>query len=241
MINSNNAKAIFVTSVELTINKVEEPITEKDIMKQLYLDKMNLTHQYADFARSQGFKEDSNLILSLQEDWWTYYSIYKFYSDEYIETEPETKWVSDEKFEEYPAASEIWIYLKEQGYNDYVCAGIIGNIMAECGGNTLQITPVIYSPGNYFYGICQWNRTYYSEVFNLELQEQLNFLMSNIEYEMNTFGYAFRNNFGYDEFLQLENEQDVALAFAKCYERCDKAHYAVRQTNATIAYNYFVD
>ena len=234
-----NTLAIHVVDIEITAIE-EDIITERDIMKQLYLDKMDLTHKYAEYARARGFDENSNLILSLKEDWWTYHSIYQYYANEYIEPEPEVKWISDEKFEEYPVASEIWIFLKEQGYNDFVCAGIIGNMMAECGGNTLALQPMIYSPGQYFYGLCQWNRTYYSEVFNLEVQEQLNFLMSNIEYELNTFGYAFKDNFKYKEFTELENEQDVALAFAKCYERCDKAYYSVRQVNATTAYNYFV-
>ena len=41
--------------------------------------------------------------------------------------------------DEYPEAYKIWHYLKKLGYNDYVCAGIMGNIMAECGGQTLNI------------------------------------------------------------------------------------------------------
>ena len=43
-----------------------------------------------------------------------------------------------------------------------------------------------------------------------------------------------------NEFLQLENEQQVAMAFATCYERCAVNHRYVRQQYATIAYNYFV-
>ena len=41
--------------------------------------------------------------------------------------------------DKYPEAYKIWHYLKKLGYNDYVCAGIMGNIMAECGGQTLNI------------------------------------------------------------------------------------------------------
>ena len=45
-----------------------------------------------------------------------------------------------------PIATEIWLYLKKQGYNDYVCAGILGNIMAEVGGQTLNIRHMVLLP-----------------------------------------------------------------------------------------------
>ena len=44
-----------------------------------------------------------------------------------------------------------------------------------------------------------------------------------------------------DSFLAMTNERDVALAFAKCYERCSSASYTVRQNNAEKAYDYFVN
>ena len=40
---------------------------------------------------------------------------------------------------EYPAATVIWITLKEEGFSDEVIAGIIGNLMAEVGGQTLNL------------------------------------------------------------------------------------------------------
>ena len=30
--------------------------------------------------------------------------------------------------EEYPVATEVWFYLREQGFNEAITAGIIGNI-----------------------------------------------------------------------------------------------------------------
>jgi guanyl-specific ribonuclease Sa len=38
------------------------------------------------------------------------------------------------KKEKYPEARKIWNYLKKMGLNNYVAAGIMGNIMAEVGG-----------------------------------------------------------------------------------------------------------
>ena len=40
------------------------------------------------------------------------------------------------RIEKYPTASSIWLYLSDQGYSDEICAGILGNIMAEVGGHT---------------------------------------------------------------------------------------------------------
>ena len=60
-----------------------------------------------------------------------------------------------------------------------------------------------------------------------------------IKYEIDTFGYAYKSNFNFNSFLNLENEKDVALAFAKCYERCGSDSYNSRKTNATKALEYF--
>ena len=145
-----------------------------------------------------------------------------------------------EKRKEHPVATKIWEFLGAYGYNDYVKAGILGNIMAEAGGQSLNINPLIYSnAGSGYYGICQWSLYYVPQIRGLGLEEQLKYLISSIRYEFNTFGKNYRINFNYDEFIQIQNEKDAALAFAKCYERCGLGSYAVRQKNATIAYQYF--
>ena len=53
------------------------------------------------------------------------------------ENQEELKWI--EKSEEYESATFIWRYFKDKGYSDYAIAGILGNIMAEVGGQTLYI------------------------------------------------------------------------------------------------------
>lgn len=142
--------------------------------------------------------------------------------------------------DKYPEAYKIWHYLKKLGYNDYVCAGIMGNIMAECGGQTLNIQPYIYNSTFEYYGICQWSLKYCPSVKDMTLDEQLKFLSQTIEKEFNIFGTRYKENFKYKDFIGLKNEQDAALAFAKSYERCSSKYYLIRQKNAEIAYNYFV-
>jgi outer membrane murein-binding lipoprotein Lpp len=130
----------------------------------------------------------------------------------------------------YPNASKIWTFLKEQGYNDYVCAGIMGNIMAEVGGQTLNIEPYL---GNSYYGICQWGggrKTRLLNSFGSSLEAQLSFLAVELPEVIPTNS----------SFYSIQNEQQAALYFAQYYERCSSSTYSIRQQNATKAYNYFV-
>lgn len=147
----------------------------------------------------------------------------------------EAKWIN--KATEYPAATQIWRYMKAQGWNDYVCAGIMGNLMAEVGGQTLNIRYTL-SSGNY-YGMCQWSRGY-SEVWGAGLEGQCNFLRDTIKYEFDTYGFKYQKGFNFNSFLNMTDAQQAALAFAKSYERCGSGSYNVRQKNALKAYNYFV-
>ena len=144
------------------------------------------------------------------------------------------------KKEKYPEARKIWNYLKKMGLNNYVAAGIMGNIMAEVGGQTLNIRPNLYGAGEAYYGICQWSRQYFPAVQGKNLDYQLSFLKKTIQQEFKTFGYKYSKGFTYKKFTKLKNEKQAALAFAKVYERCSSRYYAVRQVNATKAYNYFV-
>lgn len=161
---------------------------------------------------------------------------YLIQEQERIEKE---KWIA--RMEEYPVATTIWLYLKDLGYSDYVCAGILGNIMAEVGGQTLKIQYELYDKSGKYYGICQWSNAYYPQVHGTTLDYQLNFLRDTIQKEFKIFGYIYQNGFTYDKFLQLTDEEAAAMAFAKVYERCGSGSYSVRQKNAKKAYNYFVN
>lgn len=141
---------------------------------------------------------------------------------------------------EYSEACKVWYYLKNLGYNNYVCAGIMGNIMAECGGQTLNIQPYIYDSTRNYYGICQWSLKCCPSVKDKSLNEQLKYLSSTIENEFNIFGKRYKENFNYKDFISLQDEQEAALAFAKSYEKCSSKYYLIRQKNAKVAYNYFV-
>lgn len=192
-------------------------------------------HEMAEAARALGYPETHMTIKLAQNEW----AIAEEYQTKYEETyEQVCNAEKDKQFEEYPAAATIWYYFKDLGYNDYICAGILGNIMAEVGGQTLNIQYWLY--GNGYYGMCQWNKAY-SSVWGADLNGQCNYLKNTIEYEFDTFGFCYASNFNFSSFLNLTDERAAALAFAKCYERCGSGSYTIRQNNAEIAYNYFVN
>ena len=223
-------------------------------------------HTMAESARALGWEDNDKLIRELQEMWHEADEDqvkYQGYLDEILANEAEAarkaeeerltteaaqkaaeeearraeeaKWAT--KAAEYPAATQIWRYMKAQGWNDYVCAGIMGNLMAEVGGQTLDIRYTLSSSG--YYGMCQWSRGY-SQVWGAGLETQCDFLRDTIKYEFDTYGFKYQKGFNFNSFLNMTDAQQAALAFAKSYERCGSGSYGVRQKNALKAYNYFV-
>lgn len=148
-----------------------------------------------------------------------------------------------EKAGSYSVATQVWRYMKEElGWNDYVCAGVMGNMMAEVGGQTLNLNPYLYGhSGANYYGLCQWSSRYYPSIQGADVDAQLDFLASTVKKELDTYGYLFRSGLDYEAFCNLTDAEDAAMAFAKAYERCGSGSYGVRQTNALKAYNYFVE
>lgn len=132
----------------------------------------------------------------------------------------------------YDQATQVWNSLKALGLNDYVCAGIMGNIMAEVGGQTLDISRWPQYSLNTYYGICQWAGSRKQRLLNdfgTTLEDQIRFLSVEL-FEEIPKGSSFYN---------MQDEKEAALYFAKYYERCGSGSYSVRQSNATKALEYF--
>lgn len=224
-------EVLYIPDMEIVEFERVEPTTAAEAwelieLTQTRIDKVQeIINNFAYF----GYSDDriltwSQIMISNCIDDLEYYEgIYEILVEE-------EGWVR--KMEEYPTATAIWLFLKEQGYNDYVAAGILGNIMTEAGGQSLAIN-VSASNGSY-YGICQWGTNFPGRYTDLD--GQLNLLMSTIEDEFRYYG-----TMSYENFCALENERDAALVFARSYERCTSASYTQRQNNATTAYNYFTN
>lgn len=207
-----------------TLLEIEEQILELE-------KRQNEAANLAKSARILGWPEDCETIQIAQKEWKETKLLIDKYQIEYEQR-------MQKKKEQYPIAVEIWEYMRNLGWNNYICAGIMGNLMTETGGQTLNINPI--SKNSKYYGICQWSKTY-EGVWEKDLIEQLNYLNSNIAYEFNLYGSAYKNNFEFKNFLELTNEREAALAFAKCYERCSAKSHKIRQENAVKAYNYFTE
>ena len=188
-------------------------------------------------ALELGYDKEHAVVLLAEQEYENAKADKKFYKDA-LKKEEERRW--NKKRQEYPVATEIWLYLKDKGYNDYVCAGIIGNLMAEVGGQSLNINPLRNS-GNGYYGMCQWSKKYYPGVVGKDLKGQLDFLNGNIKTIIDKYGKNYESGFNHSKFKKLKNEKEAALAFAACYERCASYTYAQRQKNATVAYIYFTN
>lgn len=238
--NTTTSEAYIPSETTVILEYVETSDKEEllSLIKAYKTEQQMYLEMLKEFSKLQGdyspvIVETKDRLLITEQ----YLSYYENRYEEIKKAEEEELW--KQKALEYPAATQIWKELKSFGYNDYVCAGIMGNIMAEVGGQTLDIH--WWEKGNGYYGICQWSKTYKQYVWDTSLEQQINFLVSSIRYEFDTYGFKYKKGFDYTGFYNLTNEKQAALAFAKCYERCGKASYNQRQINATKAYNYFVN
>lgn len=228
--------AMDATTSEVYIPSENYTQEELTILIQENEERMDHAHTMAESARALGYDEEHPVIQLAKTEWENANTDYLIYLEKYAII----KQKEEKRMEEYPVATMIWNSLQEQGFNDYVCAGILGNIMTEVGGNTLEIKYWLTNPSNRYYGICQWS-TGYKAVWYEDLEYQINFLIDTMPYEFNTYGRSYAKGFDYADFLALENAEDAATAFAKCYERCGSSSYRARQKNAVKALKYFVD
>lgn len=125
---------------------------------------------------------------------------------------------------DYYVAGCVYEHLSAMGYSEPVIAGILGNMMAECGGQTLSLQWNLYGGGGSYYGLCMWSLRYGPEVRGRNVTGQLTYLTGNMEENMEQFGGS------YDYFCSLQDAGQAARYFANYYERGSGA--GVRAKNA---------
>lgn len=214
------ACVLIFTTNQYTL--AQETYTIKELKQKINTceQNKNLAHEMAECARKLGYDEDCEIIRAAGERW-----------KQENDAQKEYQALLEKRKSEYPYAHQIWDALDKKGYNDYVKAGILGNIMIETGGNTLSLNPTLYC-GSY-YGICQWSLYYYPAVNGLDLSKQIDYLLGNIKAKMDGFGGSGT----YDRFCKLQNEREAARYFNNYYERGSGT--STRQDNATNALRYF--
>lgn len=189
----------------------------------------NTAHIMAECARELGYEEDHIIIKTAQQKWFEIHKIQVNYQNLLSELNFQiTKWKK-----EYPNATEIYIKLREQGFSHIVTCGILGNIMAETGGNTLNINPFIYGYDglNSYYGMCQWSLYYCPEVNGKSIDDQINYLVQTLKPNMEQFG----GNYNY--FCSIKSVEVAAKYFNSYYERGNGSF--IRAENAKLALKYF--
>ena len=148
--------------------------------------------------------------------------------------------------EKYPEAREIWDTMISWGWSAETCAGIIGNMMAEVGGGTLDLSRW-NSNGGCGYGLIQWTSGRRADIKNRygsypTIQEQLIFMKDEM------FGTNNTTKQISDEVLHQvlnvngnQTPESIAFTFATHFERCAKQYRARRRGYARIAYDYFTN
>ena len=146
---------------------------------------------------------------------------------------------------EYPEAQLIWDTMISWGWTAETCAGIIGNMMAEIGGGTLNLSNW-NSNGGCGYGLIQWTSNRRSILKSRygsypTIEQQLIFMRDELFGINNTRQQVSSSVL--DKIMNTngnESPESIAFCFASNYERCASRYRAKRQGYARIAYEYFM-
>lgn len=154
--------------------------------------------------------------------------------EELKEPEEQSSWIryyTDAQYSEYPVACTVWQIIRSWGWSEAVASGIIGNMMTECGGLTLDLDWDLYDDTGMYYGLCMWSLYWAPGANGLSIEEQMKYLYDTIETNMNYFGGNL------DEFLSITDPGYAALYFQWYYEVGNSSE--TRYAGALEAYEYF--
>ena len=189
---------------------------------------MNKAHEMAEAARILGYPENHIIITTAKQEYASALSLKEHYSSIIVayDMEQEKKKLEEEKqirLSQYPNATKVWNIMKSYGWNDIVCAGIMGNMMRECGGDSFNLNPYA---GTSHYGLCQWSKRYHGGAWGKDIAGQLEYLKSTLDISI---------------FNGCTTPEAAAEKFCWSYERpasSDPVHKRIN--NARRAYEYFV-
>lgn len=146
----------------------------------------------------------------------------------------------------YPEAQLIWDIMEGWGWSPETRAGIIGNMMAEVGGGTLDLSNWD-SNGGCGYGLIQWTSGRRDTIKRRygscpTIAEQLEYMKDELYGTHNTTQQVSDSTLS---IIMNKNSQQspevIAYAFASYYERCASQYREQRKGYARIAYEYFMN
>lgn len=189
-----------------------------------------------------GYAEDHPAVVMAKTDIENANADVVYYQEQFEIWEEKHKW--EVRASEYPVATQVWLYMKnELGYSDIVCAGIMGNMMAECGGCWTSDLDWELGKSGGSYGMIQWLGGRKQQLFSIygnnpSIEDQLNF-MHNELYGTNGVTWQVSQS-QLNKIMNAETPEECAFAFATYFERCGEDYRAPRRGYAKRAYEYFV-
>ena len=226
---------VVVERVEPTTYDEANASLEKAIARQ------ELTNAVYQGLISLGYADDHPAVVMAKTDIENADADVAYYQEKQIEWEEIHKW--EVRAAEYPAATEAWLYMKNEfGWSDTICAGIIGNLMAECGGCWTQDLDWQINTSHGM-GMVQWIGGRRTQLINLygenpSITQQLDFVRAEL-YGLDGVTKQVRDS-QLDKIMNAETPEDCAYYFACYYERCAEQHRYPRKGYARTAYEYFV-
>jgi hypothetical protein len=223
-------KRVEPTTYDEACSLLEEAIARQELVETIYQGLLTL-----------GYADDHPAVVMAQTDIENAELEVTYYQEQYLVWEEIHKW--ELRAAEYPVATQVWLYMKnELGFNDIVCAGIMGNMMAECGGCWTSDLDWDVSSSSGF-GMIQWLGGRKQELFSIygntpSIENQLDFMKDEL---YGTNGVTKQvSDWQLDKIMNAETPEECAYAFACYFERCGEGHRAPRRGYARRAYEYFV-
>lgn len=218
------------TTLEEANTALEDAIFRRDTAKSVYEGLLLL-----------GYDAEHPAVIMAQTDLENNETDVEYYTEKQVILQEAYEW--EVRASEYPVATQVWLYMKnELGFSDTVCAGIMGNMMAECGG--CWTSDLVWDASSYSgYGMIQWLGGRKQQLFSIygsnpSVEDQLNFMKDEL-YGTNGVTKQVTDS-QLDKIINAETPEDCAYAFACYYERCGEGHRWVRRDYARRAYEYFV-
>lgn len=208
------------------------------------LDRQETAHTIAECVRALGCQDDHPIIKWASKEWW----IAQYCIEEYKKWIPSADvaensavmetdeivhvFTNDAQWEEHPVAAEVYEYLRgTMGLSAEVASGIIGGMMQECGGCTLDLQWDLTASG--YRGLHMWSLRYCPEIATADLQGQLDYLNQTLEKNIKFFGG------NYDYMCSLTDPGTVCAYMYTWYGRGYGSATQSRIDCAYQAYKYF--
>ena len=221
-IPSESSEPVLETEPEEEIIILE--VVEVERVEPATLDEANTALEDAIFHRDTtksvyegllllGYDTEHPAVVMAKTDFENAEADVEYYTKQQLIRQEEENWRV--RAEEYPVATQAWLYMKnELGFSDIVCAGIMGNMMAECGGCWTSDLDWDVSSSSGF-GMIQWLGGRKQQLFSIygsnpSVENQLDFVKDEL-YGTNGVTKQVTDS-QLDKIINAETPEDCAYA-----------------------------